>query len=92
MSLFSVFSVAASGMTAQSQRLNTVASNIANAESASGPDGKAYRARQVVFSAHTTGEDWSGEGFAEGVYTCLVRYIDQKGLEQYKAGRITLIR
>lgn len=47
---------------------------------------------QVVFSAHTTGEDWSGEGFAEGVYTCLVRYIDQKGLEQYKAGRITLIR
>lgn len=51
MSLFSVFSVAASGMTAQSQRLNTVASNIANAESAAGPDGKAYRAKQVVFSA-----------------------------------------
>ncbi len=51
MSLFSVFQIASSGMTAQSQRLNTVASNIANAESAAGPDGKAYRARQVVFSA-----------------------------------------
>ncbi len=51
MSLFAVFQIASSGMTAQSQRLNTVASNIANAESAAGPDGKAYRARQVVFSA-----------------------------------------
>ncbi len=53
MSLFSVFKIASSGMTAQSQRLNTVASNIANAESAAGPDGKAYRAKQVVFSAQS---------------------------------------
>ena len=37
-------------MTAQSQRLNVVASNLANADSATGPDGKAYRAKQVVFS------------------------------------------
>ncbi len=51
MSLFSIFNVAASGMAAQSQRLNTVASNIANAESATGPDGQAYKARQVVFAA-----------------------------------------
>ncbi len=51
MSLFSIFNVAASGMAAQSQRLNTVASNIANAESAPGPDGQAYKARQVVFAA-----------------------------------------
>lgn len=53
MSLFSVFHIASSGMTAQSQRLNTVASNIANAESAAGPDGKAYRAKQVVFSSQS---------------------------------------
>ncbi len=51
MSLFSIFNVAASGMAAQSQRLNTVASNIANAESATGPDGQAYKARQVMFAA-----------------------------------------
>ena len=37
-------------MTAQSQRLNVVASNLANADSATGPDGKPYRAKQVVFS------------------------------------------
>ncbi len=51
MSLFSIFNVAASGMAAQSQRLNTVASNIANAESATGPDGQTYKAKQVVFAA-----------------------------------------
>ena len=51
MSLFSIFKVATSGMTAQSQRLNTVASNIANADSATGPDGKAYRAKHVMFAA-----------------------------------------
>ncbi len=51
MSLFSIFKVASSGMAAQSQRLNTVASNIANADSATGPDGKAYRARHVTFAA-----------------------------------------
>ena len=53
MSLFSIFNVASSGMTAQSQRLNTVASNIANADSATGPDGKAYRAKHVMFAAQS---------------------------------------
>lgn len=49
MSLFKTFQIAASGVTAQSQRLNVTASNLANADSAAGPDGKAYMARQVVF-------------------------------------------
>lgn len=51
MSLFNIFNVAGSGMTAQSQRLNVVASNLANADSATGADGQPYRAKQVVFSA-----------------------------------------
>ena len=41
-------------MTAQSQRLNVVASNLANADSTTGPDGKPYRAKQVVFSTMPT--------------------------------------
>ena len=49
MSLFSVFNVASSAMAAQSQRLNVVASNLANADSATSSTGEAYRARQVVF-------------------------------------------
>lgn len=51
MSLLNVFNVAGSAMAAQGKRLNVVASNIANAESTSGPDGQAYRAKQVQFMA-----------------------------------------
>ena len=36
-------------MTAQSKRLNVAASNLANADSVTGPDGQPYRAKQVVF-------------------------------------------
>ena len=51
MSMFNVYQVACSALTAQSLRLNAVASNLANAESIAGPDGKPYRAKQVVFEA-----------------------------------------
>lgn len=44
-----IFQIAGSAMTAQSQRMNTTASNLANADSVAGPDGQPYRARQVVF-------------------------------------------
>ena len=49
MSLFNVFQVSSSAMTAQSMRLNAVASNLANADSIVSSDGKPYRAKQVVF-------------------------------------------
>lgn len=50
MSLFNIFSVAGSAMSAQSQRLNTVASNLANADSTTSSTGEPYRAKQVVFT------------------------------------------
>ena len=50
MSLLAAFDIGSSGLTAQAMRLNVTASNIANAESVSGPDGRPYRARQVEFS------------------------------------------
>lgn len=50
MSLLNVFEIAGSAMTAQSQRLNVVASNLANADSVTGSNGQVYRAKQVVFS------------------------------------------
>lgn len=50
-SLFNIFNVAGSGMSAQSQRLNAVASNLANADSAASSTGEAYRAKQVVFES-----------------------------------------
>lgn len=51
MSMFKVFDTAASGMSAQSLRLNLVASNLANAHSISSSVDQSYRARQPVFSA-----------------------------------------
>lgn len=51
MSLMNAFQIASTALTANSQRLNAVASNLANAESLAGPDGQVYRARKVVFEA-----------------------------------------
>ncbi|MFT6029197.1 MAG: flagellar basal-body rod protein FlgC [Oleiphilaceae bacterium] len=51
MSLSQIFDIAGSGMSAQSIRLNTTASNIANAETASSSEGDVYRARKPVFAA-----------------------------------------
>jgi len=55
MSLFNVFAVSGSAMTAQSMRLNAVASNLANADSIVSSDGQPYRAKQVVFEATPMG-------------------------------------
>ncbi|MBD3812935.1 MAG: flagellar basal body rod protein FlgC [Betaproteobacteria bacterium] len=57
MSLSNIFNVAGSAMNAQSQRLNTVASNLANADSATSADGTPYKAKQVVFAATPVGEN-----------------------------------
>ncbi|HHI94385.1 MAG TPA: flagellar basal body rod protein FlgC [Gammaproteobacteria bacterium] len=64
MSLFNILDIAGSGMSAQALRLNTTASNLANAESVSGSSDAVYRARQPVFSAvmRALGEPSSGVG------------------------------
>lgn len=51
MSLNSIFDIAGSAMSAQSVRLNTTASNIANADTASSSTDDVYRARKPVFAA-----------------------------------------
>jgi len=62
MSLLNIFDIAGSGMTAQSQRLNAVASNIANAESTVTADGTAYRAKLVEFMAVQVGNTKASAG------------------------------
>ena len=59
MSMFSIFSVSGSAVSAQSQRLNVVASNLANADAVAGPDGQGYKGRQVVFETAPRGADAS---------------------------------
>ena len=51
MSLFNVMDIASSGMSAQSVRLNTTASNVANANSVSSSYENTYKARHPVFAA-----------------------------------------
>ncbi|MFJ3484431.1 flagellar basal body rod protein FlgC [Pseudomonas sp. NPDC090202] len=60
MSLSNVFNIAGSGMSAQNTRLNTVASNIANAETVSSSLDKTYRARHPVFSTVFQGQESGG--------------------------------
>ena len=62
MSLFHVFDIAGSALSAQSQRLNVVASNLANADSAVSANGTPYRAKQVVFSAAPLTRQMQGMG------------------------------
>lgn len=50
MSLSNVFDIAGTGMNAQSIRINTTASNLANAESASSSVNETYRARKPWFA------------------------------------------
>ncbi|MGE5451909.1 MAG: flagellar basal body rod protein FlgC [Acidobacteriota bacterium] len=56
MSMFKIFNVSGSAVSAQSQRLNVVASNLANADTVAGPDRSPYKARQVVFSTTPMGD------------------------------------
>jgi flagellar basal-body rod protein FlgC len=67
MSLFNIFNVAGSAMSAQAQRLNTVASNLANADSVTSASGEAYRAKQVVFEAVPTEAGGTGVRVAQVV-------------------------
>ncbi len=60
MSLSSVFNIAGSGMSAQTTRLNTVASNIANAETVSSSIDQTYRARHPVFATMFQGGQSGG--------------------------------
>lgn len=56
MSLFKIFDVSGSAMSAQAQRLNVVSSNLANADSVTSSNGQTYKAKQVIFSAMQTND------------------------------------
>mgnify|MGYP003646203454 CR=1 FL=1 len=51
MSLYNVFNITGTGMSAQSIRLNTTASNLANAQTVASSVNETYKARHPVFSA-----------------------------------------
>ena len=74
MSMFSIFNISASAIGAQAQRLNVVASNLANVDAVAGPDGQSYKARQVVFQTTPMGTDG-----AAGVKVSTIQESDMPG-------------
>lgn len=81
MSLFNVFNIAGSGMSAQSVRLNLTASNLANSESVASTPGAAYKARHPVFQ--TVLNDAQSAG---AVRTAGVVESQSKGEARYAPG------
>jgi len=80
MSMFQVFHISGSAVSAQSQRLNVVASNLANVDTVAGADGTAYKARQVVFQTEMLGTAAGASGAAAaGVKVSTVSESDAAG-------------
>lgn len=83
MSLSTVFLLSSQGMTAQRQRLETSASNLANAHSTRSPEGGAYRRRDVLFEAIPT--EGSEDGYPvrpatePGAHGVRARVIESEG-------------
>src|SRR6185312_4150061 len=87
MSLFSIFNVAGSGMAAQSTRLNTVASNLANADSVASTPEAAYRSREPLFAAIRNGLDGKpAEAGSEGVKVLGVTESQNAITSRYEPG------
>ena len=80
---YSIFQIAGSALTAQSQRMNVSASNIANADSAAGPDGQPYKARQVVFQVTPLGNSAAQAAGIGGVRVASVQQDNSPGRLQY---------
>ena len=51
MDFFSAMKIGASGLTAQRQRMDTIASNLANIETTRTPEGGPYKRKDVMFAA-----------------------------------------
>ena len=81
MSMLKIFDISGSAVSAQAQRLNAVASNLANVDTVAGPDGQPYKAREVVFQTAMMGAQ--GDLASAGVKVVNVT-------EDQKAGRKVL--
>lgn len=85
MSNFQIFNIAAQGMAAQSIRLNTTASNLANVDSTSGDESSVYKARSPVFEAFSLGEaDFGGDVSAVGLRVTGISESTEKLAKEYQ--------
>lgn len=86
MSLAGIFDIAGSGMSAQTIRLNTIASNLANAQSVSSSTAETYRARHPVFAAIIGSIDADGpDAFRDGVFSSSGKGVRVLGIVESQA-------
>jgi len=85
MSLFNIFDVAGTALSAQTLRLNTTSSNLANANSASSSTDETYRARQPVFATMLSDEFDDGNG-SVGVQVLGIVEKQDPAREEYNPG------
>lgn len=68
--MFRSLGIAASGLSAQRQRMETIAQNMANADVTRGPDGQPYKRKDVVMEAATSQNAlYNSENFASSMGT-----------------------
>ncbi len=72
MSVFTIFKIASQGMTAQRERLEAAAANLANANSTRTANGLPYQRRDVIFTAQNVGDKWMENAAQSGL-------LDQNG-------------
>lgn len=78
MSMFTIFNVSGSAVSSQAQRLNVVASNLANADAVAGPDGETYKSRHIMFQTVPMGNEGSA-----GVKVQDIQESDAPGRREY---------
>lgn len=86
MNLFKVFDIAGSGMSAQSVRLNTTASNLANSDTVAGSAEQAYRSRQPVFQTLLEPGTTGNAGGSNGVRILGIVESQRPPMPEYDPG------
>lgn len=84
--IYSALEVASSGLTAERTRMNTIASNLANARTTRGADGGAYRRVDPIFEAVPVSRGSRLERSIASVKVTEIRQDDSPGQFVYEPG------
>lgn len=86
MDFLSAMQISASGLSAERERVNIATSNLANAESTRGPDGKPYQRLDPVLESVPFESALQGAGGAAGVRVAEVAHDQGPGKRVYAPG------
>lgn len=92
--IFTSFNISSSGLSSQRRRMDSIASNIANVETTSGPDGSFYKRRRVHFNADPRNEEFVTQLNKASVRMARTNPLHLKGSDKHKTRgtEITLVK